>query len=229
MMPYGHGNPYRGVGARTRAKMAVMQRRVWSSWLGAALLSPLSPLLAPPQRAAAQEARNGSTNVSAASSSQAVANPQANEWRPWPANRKVPPLALRRLDGTSFNFREQRGRVVLLNFWASWCAPCREEMPSLARLAGSRAEQGLLVVAVNYRESATTVRRFLEALPGALPASLPVLLDEQGEAAKAWTPRIFPTTVFIDRRGRPIGSLVGECDWESAAALERVAPLLASG
>jgi thiol-disulfide isomerase/thioredoxin len=154
---------------------------------------------------------------------------QANEWRPWPATRVVPKLALPRLEGGRFDLRELRGRPALINFWASWCAPCREEMPSLARLASARAGDGLVVIAINYRESAATVRRFLESLGAPLPAVLPVLLDQSGEAAKAWTPRIFPTTVFIDRRGRPIGSLVGECDWDSTTALERVVPLLASG
>lgn len=156
-----------------------------------------------------------------------VAAPAAEpgfEWRPWAANRPVPPLDLPRLEGGRFRLADQRGKVVLVNFWASWCGPCRAEMPSLARLAAAHAGRGLMLMAVNYREAVPTIRRFIESLD----FPVPVALDESGEAAKSWTPRVFPSTVLIDRRGRPAGVLLGELDWESSTALERVAPLLQS-
>ena len=90
---------------------------------------------------------------------------------------------------------------MLANFWATWCAPCRDEMPSLLRLAEQRAAAGLLAVGVNYKESAGTVRRFLDGLG----LNLTVLLDSDGSVATAWTPRIFPSTLVFDRRGRPRG------------------------
>jgi hypothetical protein len=76
---------------------------------------------------------------------------------------------------------------------------------------------------VNFKEPPPTIRRFLEVLP----FSLPILLDRDGEVAAAWTPRVFPTTVLIDRNGTPRQSVIGELDWMDAVAKELVEPLLA--
>jgi thiol-disulfide isomerase/thioredoxin len=156
--------------------------------------------------------------------SRSVAATSGFEWRPWPAGRAVPPFDLPRLEGGRFTLRQHLGKVVLLNFWATWCVPCRDEMPSLVRFVQAHASRGLVLGAVNYRESPAAIRRFTASLPEAVP----VLLDESGDAAKAWTPRIFPTTVLIGRRGRPAGLLVGEVDWESTVPGQWVGPLLDS-
>ncbi len=144
------------------------------------------------------------------------------EWRPWDARRPKPNLELAALDGSRWSLSRQRGQAVLLNFWATWCEPCREEMPSLQRVARRLADRGLRVVAVNYKEAAPAIQRFLQAQG----LDLPVLRDADGEAARQWTPRIFPSTVFIDRQGRPSGVLVGAIDWESEAARARIDTLL---
>lgn len=158
----------------------------------------------------------------AATALPAAAAAPGHEWRPWPPKRALPPLALPVLDGTRWQLADQRGRVVVVNFWATWCEPCRAEMPSLQRLAARHAQDGLAVVAVNYRETLATIRRFVEAAELALP----VLLDADGAAALAWTPRIFPSTVLIGRNGRPAGVVVGEIDWEGASARALLVPLL---
>lgn len=154
----------------------------------------------------------------------AMAQP-GHEWRPWPPGKRAPALTLQALDGAPWLASEQRGRVLLVNFWASWCEPCRAEMPSLARLARRRAPDGLAVVAANYREAVPTVQRFVERLD---LDGVQVLLDRDGAAAAAWTPRIFPSTVVFDRAGRPAGVLVGEIDWEGAEAQALLEPLLAA-
>ena len=143
--------------------------------------------------------------------------------RPWPAARPSPGLALTDLDGRAWSLAALKGRPVLLNFWASWCEPCRAEMPSLEWVQTRHEKAGLLVLSVNYQEPLPTIRRFLEALP----FSLPILLDRDGEAAGAWTPRVFPTTVLIDRRGSPRSSVIGELDWMSETARGLLEPLLA--
>lgn len=148
-----------------------------------------------------------------------------HEWRPWPRGKRAPALALQRLDGGTWAATDHRGRVVLVNFWASWCEPCRTEMPSLANLAQQRRDEGLVVVAANYRESPLTVQRFVDRLG---LESVEVVLDRDGSAATAWTPRIFPSTVVFDRTGRPAGVLVGEIDWEGADARALLDPLLAA-
>jgi Redoxin len=119
--------------------------------------------------------------------------------RPWPSDKPVPPFGLNDLDGKAWTLAALKGRPLVLNFWASWCGPCRAEMPSLE-----------------------LIKRFLEALP----FSLPILLDSDGEAASAWTPRVFPTTVLIDRSGTPRASVIGELDWMGGIAREVIEPVL---
>lgn len=147
--------------------------------------------------------------------------------RAWPAERPVPPLRLPDLQGLEHELGQLSGQVVVLNFWASWCEPCVAEMPSLLRLAETRAADGVAVLAVNYQENEDKVRRFLDTVLGEVPASMPVLLDRSGSAAKAWTPRVFPSTVLIDRSGRPRWTVVGELDWTGEQAMRLLAPLLA--
>ena len=143
--------------------------------------------------------------------------------RPWPEGKAAPALSLADLDGKMWNLAALKGQVVALNFWATWCEPCRAEMPSLELLAAQHERDGLTILAVNYKESLPTVKRFLETLP----FSLPILLDRDGNATGDWTPRIFPTTVLIDRAGVPRLSVLGELEWNGPVARELVAPLLA--
>ncbi len=147
----------------------------------------------------------------------------AYQVRPWPADRTVPRLELNDLGGKPWSLAAQRGRVVVLNFWATWCEPCRAEMPSLELMAQRLERDGVVVVAVNYQEAIPTIRRFLEAQP----VTLPILLDRNGEAAGAWTPRVFPSTVLVDRAGQPRLTVLGEMDWTGSAARQLVDPLVA--
>jgi thiol-disulfide isomerase/thioredoxin len=147
----------------------------------------------------------------------------AHTVREWPADKPTPPLQLTGLDGKRWNLAALEGRPVLINFWASWCEPCRAEMPALEQLAARHRKAGLVVLSVNYKEAPEVIRKFLDARP----FSLPVLLDAEGDAAGAWTPRVFPTTVLIDRSGRARQSVMGELDWSGETAAALVAPLLA--
>jgi thiol-disulfide isomerase/thioredoxin len=148
----------------------------------------------------------------------------ASTIRPWPAAKPVPGLDLADLDGKHWTLAALAGRVVLLNFWATWCEPCRIEMPSLEALARQHRERDLVILAVNYRETASVVRGFLERMP----YKATILLDADGDAATEWTPRIFPTTVLIGRNGQPVSMVLGDLDWTSAAAHNLLAPLLAA-
>jgi thiol-disulfide isomerase/thioredoxin len=144
--------------------------------------------------------------------------------RPWPAGKPTPALALTDLDGKAWSLAALKGRPVVLNFWASWCEPWRAEMPSLELLQTRHEKAGLVILSVNYQEPLPKIRRFLETLP----FSLPILLDREGEAAAAWTPRVFPTTVLIDRSGAARSSVIGELDWMGDTARGLIEPLLAA-
>ncbi|MDB5779386.1 MAG: Redoxin domain protein [Polaromonas sp.] len=115
-----------------------------------------------------------------------------------------------------------RGRAVLLNFWASWCEPCRAEMPSLQQVAALHGPDKLLVLAINFKETPARALQFAERTG----VTLPVLLDVDGQAARRWGVRIFPTTLTLDRRGRPRHRVRGELDWTGPAAGKLVASLL---
>lgn len=144
--------------------------------------------------------------------------------KPWPSAKPVPALDLADLDGKHWALEVLRGHVVLLNFWATWCEPCRLEMPSLEAVASARRDAGLVVLAVNYRETAQTVRVFLERTP----YRATILLDADGDAATEWTPRVFPSTVLIGRDGKPTATVLGDLDWSGQEARELIDPLLAA-
>lgn len=152
----------------------------------------------------------------------AAAEGEGAHKRAWPTARPTPTLELRGLDGRPWRLAEARGQVVLLNFWASWCEPCRSEMPSLELLAQRHEAQGLRVIAVNLRETDAAIRRFLAQMP----IDLPILRDADGLAARAFDVRIYPTTVAIGRDGKAAFWVIGETDWTGAAAREWLAPLL---
>ena len=140
----------------------------------------------------------------------------------WPARRPTPPLALQAWTGPPWRLASARGQVVVLNFWASWCEPCRAEMPSLEQLATRFEAQRLQVLALNFRETDGAIRRFIDQTA----CRLPILRDPDGAAAKAYGVRIFPSTVVIGRNSRAAFSVVGEVDWMSPDAQQWLAPLL---
>ena len=143
--------------------------------------------------------------------------------KPWPAGRPVPELELSDLDGKPWKLDAHVGKVVVLNFWATWCEPCRVEMPSLDALAAKHKANGLVVCAINYKESAETIRKFLEKMP----FKPTILLDSEGDATSDWTPRVFPTTVLIGRDGKPSHLVVGDLDWIGSIAKGLLEPMLA--
>jgi peroxiredoxin len=139
----------------------------------------------------------------------------------WPRTRQAPAIELQSTKGKPWTPASSIGSPVLLNLWASWCEPCRTEMPSLQQLARERRADGLQVLAINHKESESAVRRFIESTG----LNLAVLLDPDGAAAKAFGVRIFPSTVAIDRNGRVRFVVRGEFDWTSAQAQRWVSEL----
>lgn len=146
---------------------------------------------------------------------------QGFEVSPWKGPLSA--LDLPDAEGRTWRAADFQGRAVLLNFWASWCEPCRTEMPSLQTLAELHGPDKLLVLAINFKEPPARAQRFAQASG----FRLPVLLDAEGQLARRWEVKVFPTTFLIDRRGQPRQRIRGEVDWSGPQAERLVSALLA--
>jgi thiol-disulfide isomerase/thioredoxin len=146
----------------------------------------------------------------------------AGELRKLAAPLPAPALDLPDTKGAPRNLTAWQGQVVLLNFWASWCAPCVEEMPGLQRLAEQMRGRPFVVVAVNVGDS----QRRAEHFATQLKIEFPVLLDAEGATFKSWGGKGLPTSVLIDRNGalRYLG--LGPLEWDGAEAVAAVEALL---
>ena len=132
----------------------------------------------------------------------------AEELKPW-AGGATPPLELADLRGRKHSLADYRGKVVLVNFWATWCEPCREEMPSMERLRVSLAERPFAVLAVNLAEPESRIAKFLDTVP----VGFPILLDRDTKTTRAWQAKVLPATYIVGPDGAIRYHHVGELDW----------------
>ncbi len=137
--------------------------------------------------------------------------------------RPAPELNLPRYGGGSVNLTELRGRVVLVNFWAVWCPPCRKEMPSMERLSNRMAQRPFTILAVNAGETTERIQSFLNEVP----LTFPILLDRDGERMKAWRVYVLPTSFLVDKQGQIRYSLSGHLEWDEPEAVAIIEKLLA--
>ncbi len=139
----------------------------------------------------------------------------------------APDFSLATADGRTLHLSDFRGKPVLLNFWATFCAPCREEMPALQTLWETHRHTGLIVLAVaaDRDKSGATITAFLESAA----VSFPVLLDSDGEVRRRYEVQALPTSYLIGADGRFLGRMVGPRDWDGEGYRELFASLLATG
>ena len=142
--------------------------------------------------------------------------------QPWTGDPTPPSLELNTLDGDPLPLSKLRGKVVVVNFWATWCVPCVEEMPSMQRLRERIARRPFEILAVNHQEGRPRIRDFLEKVP----VQFPIVRDTDGGAARAWKVRVYPSSFVIDARGALRLQLIGSTDWLSADVTARLEPLL---
>ena len=134
-----------------------------------------------------------------------------------------PAFSARTVDAHELSLAELHGRVVVLNFWASWCAECRPEMPVLERLHRSFGSRGLAVVGINAREAPATARRYAHDLG----LSFPLVLDQEGKISGLYGVVGLPSTFLIGRDGRAVAFAIGPRDWEGGPALAIIEAMLA--
>ena len=125
-------------------------------------------------------------------------------------------------DAQTLSLATLRGKVLLINFWASWCQECRPEMPVFERLHREFMTQGLSVVGINAREGSAAIRGYAKELG----LTFPLVLDPKGEINAAYGVIGLPTTFLIGRDGRAVARAVGPRDWASASARAMIKALL---
>jgi thiol-disulfide isomerase/thioredoxin len=181
----------------------------------AALLACAFALAVPMQSA------SPAASAPAAISPAAGGAPVAKELRPWKGGA-TPALMLRDVQKRVYDLKSYRGKVVLVNFWASWCEPCLQEMPAMEDLEQRMKGRPFEVLAVNFAEGEERVAAFLENYG----IKLNVLFDKDMAVSKRWNARILPASYLVGADGRIRYSVIGEADWTAPRMVAAVEELL---
>ncbi|WP_281890633.1 TlpA disulfide reductase family protein [Limnohabitans sp. TEGF004] len=131
----------------------------------------------------------------------------------WPAKVDTPKIEAIDLQGKAWTSAELTGKVVVLNFWATWCAPCKDELPTLQTLHDISDAQ-TVVLTINVREPAARAERYMQSTG----MTFPVISDAKGELAKRWGVTVYPTTILIAPNGQARWRVVGDVDWSGPQA-----------
>ena len=137
----------------------------------------------------------------------------------------APAMKLKDMDGQLFELARLRGKVVVVNFWATWCPPCRREFPSMERLRLKMQGKPVVILGVNEGETVDIIDQFNSTLD--LQPQFPILLDIDGEAMRPWPVRGLPTTFFIDKQGRIAHSAIGGREFDHPEMLRLIESMLA--
>jgi peroxiredoxin len=141
--------------------------------------------------------------------------------------QRGPSFTLATLDGRRAALGDYRDRLVVLNFWATWCVPCTDEMPALEALWKEYRERGLVVLAVSVDRGAP--RPLLEPYVRNLALTFPILLDPDSKTANAWRVTALPATFIVKPGGEVAGNAVGARDWRSGPIQALLSGMLPSG
>jgi peroxiredoxin len=143
---------------------------------------------------------------------------QEDHWEALGVNRfeGVPPpdFTLPSLNGKSITLSELKGKVVLINFWATWCPPCKLEMPSMERVYRKFKHNGFTILAVDIMEKPETVKKFAREYK----LSFPILLDATGEVSAKYMANAIPTSYIVDKKGNAVGRVLGPREWDNEHA-----------
>ena len=134
----------------------------------------------------------------------------------------APDFALPNIDGGQSTLADYHGKVVLLNFWATWCKPCQDEMPDMERLYNSLREQGFELVAISVDDAVEPVVAFRDQYK----LTFPILHDIDMTVANAYQTHRYPESLLIDRDGKVISRFVGPRDWDDPMYVDRIRELL---
>ncbi len=140
-------------------------------------------------------------------------------------NKPAPQFAAEDMQGEKHSLEDYRGRVVLLNFWATWCSPCRREMPALIKLHERYRDKGVVLLAISVDESKAAIKAFTRKLP--LP--FPVISDPEENISSLYKVFAYPTSFLIGKNGRIEEIITGERDWLAPEFTSRLEKLMKRG
>ncbi len=149
----------------------------------------------------------------------------ANELKPIEPRAPFSSLKLQDLNGKTHSLADYKGKVVLVNFWATWCPPCRAEMPSLQRLKEHMTGKPFVILAVDMAETEAEIRDFLREMR-ASKIDFTILMDKDGKSIKTWKVSVFPTSFIIDTEGQLRYSLLGATEWDGYEPVHAIEGLL---
>jgi thiol-disulfide isomerase/thioredoxin len=151
----------------------------------------------------------------------ALADDAAPLLDPMPDRPPAPAFDLPGPDGTTHSLAAMQGKPVIVNFWATWCPPCRAEMPSMQRAWEQLKDDDVLLIAINVGESKADIDAFLAEVP----VSFPLPMDETMGVSQAWPMKGLPTTFVVDPEGRLVYRAQGEREWDDPKLLDLVRAL----
>lgn len=140
---------------------------------------------------------------------------------PMPEKPPAPGFELAGPDGETYRLADMQGQPVIVNFWATWCPPCRAEMPAMQRAWERLQDEGVMLVAVNVGESKGEIEAFAEQVQ----VSFPLPMDTDMSVSQRWPMKGLPTTFVVDPEGRLVYRAQGERDWDDPALLDLVREL----
>ena len=146
-----------------------------------------------------------------------AANPLVASTQP----RSAPEFELIDTQGDKHTLAAYQGKVLIVNFWATWCPPCIKEMPSLQRAADALRADGVQVLGINVGESKEDIESFMDITP----VDFPLLLDENMEQGPLWSLRGLPTTLIVDSKGNIIYTVLGEREWDDPVIVDQIRTL----
>ena len=135
--------------------------------------------------------------------------------------KPAPNFTLLDMNGVSHQLSDYKGKTVIINFWATWCPPCREEMPSMERAWNKIKDQNIVMFAVNVGEDEDTIFTFL----GDYPVSFTILLDTSGTMIDQWPVQGLPTTFVISPDGKLVYRAIGGREWDDEELLDLIRSL----
>ena len=138
-----------------------------------------------------------------------------------PNPQMAPDFSLMDMDGVTHQLSDYKGKTVIINFWATWCPPCREEMPSMERAWNKIKDQNIMMFAINVGEDEDTIFTFL----GDYPASFSILLDTTGTLIERWPVKGLPTTFIVSPDGKLVYRAIGGREWDDEGLLNQIRKL----